>query len=87
LEDVDSVLGGVRPHFLPDGSHFLYFADAAPSGGSHRIRVGSLKTEESRFLVESDSKGVYADGYLLFVKSGVLLAHASKTCGFRASPM
>lgn len=74
LEDVDSVLPGVRPHFLPDGSHFLYFAEPAPSGGSRRIRVGSLKTGESRFLVESDSKGVYADGYLLFVKSGVLLA-------------
>jgi Tol biopolymer transport system component/DNA-binding winged helix-turn-helix (wHTH) protein len=74
LEDVDSVLPGVRPHFLPDGIHFLYFAEPGPSGGSRRIRVGSLKTGQSRFLVESDSKGVYADGYLLFVRSGVLLA-------------
>jgi len=71
-EGTDSALRGFRPHFLPDGAHFLYFA--APPLGSGRIYAGSMTTGESRFLVESDSKGVFADGYLLFVKSGALLA-------------
>jgi len=62
----------VRPHFLPDGTHFFYFA--APPLGSGRIYLGSIESGETRFLVESDSKAIYADGYLLFVRSGALLA-------------
>jgi Tol biopolymer transport system component len=61
-----------HPHFLPDGNHFLYFE--APPAGSGRIFVGSLASEEARFLLESDSKAVYADGFLLYVRSGALLA-------------
>jgi DNA-binding winged helix-turn-helix (wHTH) protein/Tol biopolymer transport system component len=64
----------VRPYFLPDGIHFLYFA--VPPLGPGRIYVGSLASGESSFLAESDSKALYADGYLLFVRGGVLLAQS-----------
>jgi len=64
----------VRPYFLPDGIHFLYFA--TPALGPGRIYVGSLASGESRFLVESDTKAIYADGYLLFVRGGVLMAQS-----------
>ncbi|MGH9334771.1 MAG: hypothetical protein ACRD21_13600, partial [Vicinamibacteria bacterium] len=69
---LESIPQGIRPHFLPDGKHFLYFA--VGDSGRGRIFLGSLDSKDSRFLVESDSKAVYADGYLLFVRSGALLA-------------
>lgn len=65
------------PFFLPDQTHFLYFASHAFERG--RIFVGSLESPESVFLVESDSKAIYADGYLLFVQGGVLLAQTFDT--------
>jgi Tol biopolymer transport system component/DNA-binding winged helix-turn-helix (wHTH) protein len=68
----DGFGGRVRPYFLPDGVHLLYFA--TPASGSGRIYVGSIASGESRFLTDSDSKAVYADGYLLFVRGGVLMA-------------
>ena len=64
--------GRVRPFFLPDGDRFLYFA--APPTGMGRIFAGSLSSGETRFLAESDSKAIYADGRLLFVRDGVLIA-------------
>jgi len=69
---LESIPQGIRPHFLPDGNHFLYIA--APELERGRVYIGALDSEETRFLVESDSKAVYADGHLLFVRSGALLA-------------
>ncbi len=65
------------PYFLPDGVHFLYFAYSAFEQG--QIYVGSLESEETTFVVASDSKAVYADGYLLFVQDGVLMAQRFDT--------
>ncbi len=67
-----SIPRGIRPHFLPGGNHFLYFD--SPELRRGRIYVGSLDSGETRFLVESDSKAIYADGHLLFVRGDVLLA-------------
>jgi hypothetical protein len=69
---LESIPHGIRPHFLPDGNHFLYIA--APELGRGRVYVGALDSQETRFLVESVSKAIYADGHLLFVRSGALLA-------------
>jgi Tol biopolymer transport system component len=61
-----------HPDFLPDGVHFLY--EAAPYHEPGRIYVGSTESPETTFLVESDSQVRYADGHVLFVQGGTLLA-------------
>jgi len=69
------------PTFLPDGRHFLYFAVSSRPGESS-IRVGSLDSSDSKFLVNADASADYAPepggkrGYLLFVYGGALLAQA-----------
>jgi eukaryotic-like serine/threonine-protein kinase len=68
------------PRFLPDGRHFLYFAVSARPGESS-IRVGSLDSKESKFLLNVDAIGAYAlphgqQGLLLFVYGGALMAQS-----------
>ena len=61
------------PHFLPDGDHFLYLADAKP-GGQSSLQVGSLRSPGSRKLVDGVTEGHYADGLLFFFRRHVLVA-------------
>jgi Tol biopolymer transport system component len=62
------------PHFLPDGRRFLYTARSDVRGNTG-IYVGSLDSKQRRWLVEAQSRAVYAQpGYLLFVRDGTLLA-------------
>src|SRR5437763_62773 len=64
-----------HPAFLPDGRHFLFFAVSARSGESS-IRVGSLDSTSSKFLVNADGAAVYGPapgehrGFLLFFFRG-----------------
>jgi Tol biopolymer transport system component len=58
------------PSFLPDGHHFLYFAQ----GGNSGVYIGSLDSEESEHVLSADSAAIYAEGYLLFVRQGTLFA-------------
>jgi serine/threonine protein kinase len=64
------------PMFLPDGRHYLYLAtNFAGRKGVDAIFVGSLDSNEKRFLVEATaSAAVAAPGYLLFYRDGNLLA-------------
>jgi len=67
------------PYFLPDGRHFLYLAVSSRPGESS-IRLGSLDSMDSKFLVNADASAAYApqpggqQGFLLFVYAGALLA-------------
>jgi serine/threonine protein kinase len=62
------------PHFLPDGRHFLYLARSAQRENS-AIYVGSLDSNDSKFLVNADSTPAYAPpGYLLFLRERTLMA-------------
>jgi eukaryotic-like serine/threonine-protein kinase len=73
------------PSFLPDGEHFL-FADIrtlVPQRGAAIIYVASLKTGERRELLRADSRAVYANGHLLFVRDRSLMAQRFDT-GSRA---
>jgi serine/threonine protein kinase len=62
------------PHFLPDGRHFLYYAQ----GSSEGIYIGDLDSAERRFWLEaSDSFGAsgwYSSGKILFLRQGSLFA-------------
>jgi hypothetical protein len=59
-----------NPAFLPDGRHFLFWVQAAKSS----IRLGSIDSSETRHLFESDSRAVYASGYIFFVRQSTLFA-------------
>ena len=66
------------PQFLPDGEHFIYLDRPAPYGprtGSSAVLVGRLGTTEPvARLVELATNAVYADGHLLYVRDGALVA-------------
>lgn len=67
------------PEFLPDGKHFLYLM--LLQGGfekgvlNHELYVGSLDGRPPRKVNATiDSRAVYSQGNLLFVRDGTLLA-------------
>jgi hypothetical protein len=64
------------PMFLPDGTHYLYMAaNFAGQKGVDAIFVGSLDSNEKRFVVEASANAAYATpGYLLFYRDKALLA-------------
>jgi eukaryotic-like serine/threonine-protein kinase len=69
--------GSLRwPVFLPDGKHFLYLSgNFTGQKAANAIYVGSLDSNEKRFIVEATSNAAYeAPGYLLFYKDRTLLA-------------
>jgi eukaryotic-like serine/threonine-protein kinase len=60
------------PRFLPDGRHFLFFARTTRSQG---IYAGSLDSQETHKLFDSDSAAVFAPpDQILFARRGALLA-------------
>jgi eukaryotic-like serine/threonine-protein kinase len=72
------------PVFLPDGKHYLYLA-ANFSGlkSVNAIFVGSLDSNEKRFVVDSMANAAYAaPGYLLFYRDRTLLAQPFDLKGF-----
>jgi eukaryotic-like serine/threonine-protein kinase len=66
------------PWFLPDGRHFIYVAQAVEKGTNapptNTVFVGSLDSPDRIELFTSDSRAVYSDEHLLFVREGTLLA-------------
>lgn len=65
--------GYAYPHFLPDGSHFLFAA--VHKNNRHDILVGSLKDSATRMVVRNGSLPKYLDsGYILFSRDGFLMA-------------
>jgi Tol biopolymer transport system component len=64
------------PSLLPDGEHFLYLAQAE---GRSELRVGSLASTVTTSLGSYESHAVYASGYLMFVRSGRLMAQPFDT--------
>lgn len=62
------------PRFLPDGRHFLYFANSAQRENAG-IFVGSLDSTETKSLLNADTHAEYSPpGYLLFLRERTLMA-------------
>ncbi len=62
------------PCFLPDGRHFLF---TQPFEGKPWLQLGSVDSSEVRRLAIAGSMACYVEpGYVLYVRDGVLLAHA-----------
>ena len=65
------------PQFLPDGQHFLYLATNHTGQKEFSgIYVGSLTKSEQpdRLLVRTDANGLYANGYVLYLRQAELFA-------------
>jgi Tol biopolymer transport system component len=63
--------------FLPDGRHFLYMAGSHAAGTkseSNAIFVADLDSNEKTLLLQARSNVVYASGYLLYMREGILMA-------------
>jgi Tol biopolymer transport system component/predicted Ser/Thr protein kinase len=63
--------------FLPDGRHFLYMAASHGAGvksESNAIYEASLDSKERSQILQSRSNVVYANGYLLYLREGILVA-------------
>jgi hypothetical protein len=61
------------PQFLPDGRHFLFYAQATQSG----IYLGSLEDGKATRMVASDAAGAWVSpGWLLYIQQGALRAQA-----------
>ncbi|HEX7707395.1 MAG TPA: protein kinase [Thermoanaerobaculia bacterium] len=66
------------PQFLPDGKRFLYMVFVSRKSGDgidHRLLIGSLDGSPSQEVGPIDSRAEFADGHLLYVRDGTLLAH------------
>ena len=66
------------PYFLPDGQQFLYLSRGATASETETgtIYVTSLGSKESKLLLRVSSNVTYAQGYLLFLREGRLMAQA-----------
>ena len=62
------------PQFLPDGEHFLFFGTNHSGESEKGIYLGSLKDGSYKHVIDSDSQGLYASGYLLYHLQSQLLA-------------
>jgi serine/threonine protein kinase/dipeptidyl aminopeptidase/acylaminoacyl peptidase len=60
------------PAFLPDGRHFL--VRRTPAQGEAEIHLAALDSQETTRLLAADSQVRYANGHLLFARTGALLA-------------
>ena len=63
-----------NPHFLPDGKKFLFTERETLSELYGHVALGSLDVGPSSTLVERASNPQFAQGYLLYVREGNLLA-------------
>jgi eukaryotic-like serine/threonine-protein kinase len=71
LDDTRHELSHRWPYFLPDGQHFIFFARGDQTG----IYTGTLRSQQTKFLLASESNAAYAPpGYLLFWREGSLMA-------------
>ena len=74
LNREQNATGHVWPQFLPDGRRYLFY-QISPT--EHQgIYVGSLDSAEVTHVVASKGAFLYASGYLLFVRDGILFAQA-----------
>ncbi len=62
------------PKFLPDGKHFVFFATNHSGNAEQGIYWGSLDDGSYKHVIDSDSQGIYASGYLLYHVQSQLVA-------------
>jgi eukaryotic-like serine/threonine-protein kinase len=83
--------GQAWPAFLPDGHHFTFasmIADFGLRGNNREIDIGDLSGSR-RQLLGRNSNAEYANGYLLYVRDGALVAQPfdPESAKFGGEPM
>jgi len=64
-----------HPRFLPDGEHFIFIARYANGEPTNDVYLASLDTTfVPRMITQSQAHAEYADGFLMTVREGVLMA-------------
>ncbi len=58
------------PWFLPDGKHLIFTA----RGSANRIAVADITAVTHKLLFENATNAIYANGHLLFLREGTLVA-------------
>jgi eukaryotic-like serine/threonine-protein kinase len=61
------------PEFLPDGRTFLFFSLGATSD-TRGVYAGTLGSLETRRLLAADTRAVFANGHVFYVRQSILLA-------------
>lgn len=61
------------PKFVPDGKRFLFFGGGGGIGGAG-VYAGSIDGIEPQRIALTASQAEFVDGFLLFVRDGVLIA-------------
>jgi Tol biopolymer transport system component/DNA-binding winged helix-turn-helix (wHTH) protein len=61
------------PQFLPDGEHFIFWSHSDTTTDVDGIYLAALGSNERRLLMATESNGLYANGYLLYVHDQHLL--------------
>jgi eukaryotic-like serine/threonine-protein kinase len=72
------------PQFLPDGRHFLYF-QRSTNRAFQGIYVKSLDSPAATLVLQTDVRGIYTQGHLLFLRDGLLFAQAFDVQALRVS--
>jgi Tol biopolymer transport system component len=65
------------PRFLPDGRRFLFYVVSTTNTltSEHSgVYMGSLDSDETRLVLQSESRALYADGHLLYRSGSTLMA-------------
>ena len=67
------------PQFLPDERHFLFYVVSTSNPATSEyagIYVGSLDSDETQMLMQSESRALYSRGHLLYRAGSTLMAQA-----------
>jgi eukaryotic-like serine/threonine-protein kinase len=84
----DSDFTNRNPYFLPDGKHFLFLQRGGkdPVGS---VYAGSLDGGQPKQLLAAGSNVAYSNGYLFYLKDGILTAAAfdANALEFRGNPL
>jgi eukaryotic-like serine/threonine-protein kinase len=70
--------GHMWPQLLPDNRRFLYYV-ASDIDSVRGIYVASMDSPRGRRVVGSSASAIYADGHLLYVRNGALVAQPFDT--------
>src|SRR5262249_33721895 len=65
--------------FLPDGNHFIFYAEGSPQRpgpgtGIGSVYLGSLDSAGATPVTTADTAGLFTQGWLLWIRTGTLVA-------------
>jgi eukaryotic-like serine/threonine-protein kinase len=76
-QKANAAIGSPRwPAFLPDGKHFIFFQFAPDTQQGGNIHLGTLDSQQDTILTASDYRAQYANGHLVFMHGGNLMAQS-----------